>query len=302
MANQHVLIIGNTWAEPNSSAAGVRMFQLIELFLKQDWKITYACAAAKTKNALDLSKHGIKVVSIELNSGSFDEFLVAIKPFMVVFDRFITEEQFGWRVTENCPEALKILDTEDLHCLRKTREKAVMENRRFEVSDLLHTDIAKREMASILRCDVSLIISPFEMELLQNTFKIDKRMLHYIPFMISPIKEETTQHLKSFEERSHFVFMGNFKHAPNADAVWYLKNHIWKGIREKIPAAELHIYGAYPTQRILQMHDSKGGFMVKGYVEDAESAIQSIRVMLAPLRFGAGIKGKFVQAILNGTP
>ncbi len=96
--------------------------------------------------------------------------------------------------------------------------------------------------------------------------------------------------------------MGNFKHAPNADAVWYLKNHIWKGIREKIPAAELHIYGAYPTQRILQMHDSKGGFMVKGYVEDAESAIQSIRVMLAPLRFGAGIKGKFVQAILNGTP
>ena len=80
---------------------------------------------------------------------------------------FITEEQFGWRVAENCPDAIRLLDTEDLHFLRKARQEVVNKNQELN----LFSETAKREIASIYRCDVSLIISEFEMQLLQETFK-----------------------------------------------------------------------------------------------------------------------------------
>ena len=89
-----------------------------------------------------------------------------LNPEIVLFDRFMVEEQFGWRVTECCPDALKILDTEDLHCLRQARQVAVKENREFTLNDL-YSDVAKREIASILRCDLTLMVSEFEINLLQ---------------------------------------------------------------------------------------------------------------------------------------
>jgi hypothetical protein len=60
----------------------------------------------------------VKKETIALNSSSFDVFVKQLQPSIVLFDRFMIEEQFGWRVAENCPNAVRILDTEDLHCLR----------------------------------------------------------------------------------------------------------------------------------------------------------------------------------------
>ena len=70
---QHVLIIGYVWIEPNSSAAGIRMMQLIEQFLKQNWKITFASPAQKGEKASSLNSLGINEVSIELNNSSFND-------------------------------------------------------------------------------------------------------------------------------------------------------------------------------------------------------------------------------------
>src|SRR5690606_4752526 len=140
-----------------------------------------ASTAAISEKTFNLESENISVKSILLNDASFDEFIQELNPSIVIFDRYITEEQFGWRVTENCPNALKILDTEDLHLLRKAREEAV-KNGKPAVAANLFLDIAKRELASILRCDLSLIISEFEMELLQNTFKIPSDLLYYLPF------------------------------------------------------------------------------------------------------------------------
>lgn len=180
--NQKVLIIGSVWPEPNSSAAGSRMMQLIELFLDKSWEITFASPANNSDFSFDIESLGITKVSIQLNSESFDEFIKNLQPTIVLFDRFLVEEQFGWRVAENCPDSLRILDTEDLHSLRQTRQKAFKEKRNYFYSDLLESDIAKREIASILRCDISLIISSVEMDLLLNTFKIDSSLIYYLPF------------------------------------------------------------------------------------------------------------------------
>jgi glycosyltransferase involved in cell wall biosynthesis len=299
---QHFLIIGTVWVEPNSSAAGSRMLQLIELFLKQNWKITFACAAQKSNNAIDLKKLGIEEVSIQINSSSFDDFVKELNPSIVLFDRFLSEEQFGWRVTTHCPNALRILDTEDLHFLRKVRHQQLKKEEKLTIEALLKSDDTKREIASILRCDLSLIISTYEMDLLKSVFKIDQKILFYLPFLLDKIDKNQTRTWKSFEERNHFIFIGNFLHKPNVDAVITLKNEIWNEIREYLPNAEVHIYGAYVTQQIQQLHNPKKGFLIKGFAENSKEVIGKVKIVLAPLRFGAGIKGKLTEAMLCGTP
>ena len=302
MQEKSLLIIGAVWVEPNSSAAGKRMLQLIAQFLERDYKITFAAAAQKNKKAIDLFPLGINEVAIELNNASFDVFVKELNPTIVLFDRFMMEEQFGWRVAENCPQAIRILDTEDLHCLRKTRALCLKQQVPFSIDELLKQDITKREIAAILRCDFSLIISTFEMELLKNTFHIAENILMYLPFLFDEITESQQKKWQSFEDREHFVFIGNFFHKPNVDAVLTLKNKIWTAIRKQLPKAEIHIYGAYVNQEIQELHNKKEGFIIKGFAEDADEVVENAKVVLAPLNYGAGIKGKLTEAMLCGTP
>lgn len=299
---QKLLIIGFVWPEPNSSAAGGRMMQLISLFKAQGFSITFASPAQDSDFMVDLQEYQVDKKSIELNNSSFDIFIKELNPDLVLFDRFMMEEQFGWRVSENCPNALRLLDTEDLHCLRLARQKAFKENRSFIATDLFVEEVAKREIASILRCDLSLMISEFEMELLESTFKIDNSLLHYLPFLVEQIDAAEIQELPSFEERKDFVFIGNFLHEPNWNAVQYLKDTIWPLIKKRLPEAVLNVYGAYPSQKVIQLNNIKDSFLIMGRAIDAQEVVQKARVVLAPLRFGAGIKGKLLEAMQCGTP
>ncbi len=301
-AIQQILIIGTVWPEPRSSAAGSRMMQLINSFLKQGWKITFASAASDSEFMVDLTEIGVNKESIKLNDSSFDDFIKALKPDLVLFDRFMTEEQFGWRVSENCPHAIKVLDTEDLHCLRIGRQKAWKIKKDFQVEDLLDEEVAKREIASILRCDLSLIISTFEMNILVDLFRVDENLLMYLPFMLPKIEDKTIEKWLTFEERTHFITIGNFLHEPNYQAVIFLKNEIWPSIRKKLPEAEMHIFGAYPSEKVNQLNNPKEGFLVKGRVRNVKDVMEKARVCLSPLVFGAGLKGKLVDAMQCGTP
>lgn len=296
--NNSLLIIGFVWPEPNSSAAGGRMMQLISLFKEQGYQITFASPALDSDFMVNLADFGVNKVTIELNDSSFDAFIRHLQPDIVLFDRFMMEEQFGWRVAENCPNAIRILDTEDLHCLRLARQKAFKENRIFQVVDLLEEAVAKREIASILRSDLSLMVSEYEMELLQSIFRIEKTLLFYLPLLVDQFEISPL----SFQQRQNFGFIGNFLHEPNWNAVQYLKETIWPLIRMQLPKAVLEIYGAYPSQKVFQLHNEKEGFLIRGRAENAKEVISNTRVLLAPLRFGAGIKGKLLEAMQYGTP
>ncbi|MBB1349337.1 glycosyltransferase [Pseudoalteromonas sp. Hal273] len=293
-----VLVIGYVWPEPNSSAAGTHMMSLLNAFRAQNWDVEFATPAQRTDHMVNLDDFGITSQSIALNCDSFDEYVKAYNPDIVMFDRFMMEEQFGWRVDKHCPNAIKILDTEDLQCLRNARHEAFKGEREFTTSDL-HSDIAKREIAAILRCDLSLIISSYEMSLLNSVFKIEPSLLHHLPFMVDLSSLPTST--KTFEQRQHFMTIGNFRHAPNWDAVLYLQK-IWPLIRKQLPKAELHIYGSYPPPKATALNNPKTGFLIKGWADNAFDVMQSARVCLAPLRFGAGIKGKLLEAMIMQTP
>jgi glycosyltransferase involved in cell wall biosynthesis len=296
-----LLIIGSVWPEPTSSAAGQRMLQLMDCFQQEGWEITFASAAAKGERAVNFDS-SVRTYTLQMNDSDADHFLNELNPDAVLFDRFITEEQFGWRVAEQCPQALRILDTEDLHCLRRSRKKALDEGRRFVPQDLLRDETARREIASIYRCDLSLIISEYEYQLLIDLFDVGKRLLLYLPFLFEQIEENTIQSWPVFEERRHFVTIGNFRHQPNWDSVHYLYQTVWPEIRRELPDAGMHVYGAYPSQKVKSLHQPEQGFYIEGQVTDARKAVSRARVLLAPLRFGAGLKGKLTEAMQCGTP
>ncbi|WP_370102472.1 glycosyltransferase family 4 protein [Xanthomarina gelatinilytica] len=296
-----LLIIGYVWPEPNSSAAGSRMLQLIELFLSYNYTITFASPCAKSDKAFNLETIGVKQVAIELNNVSFDVFVKTLDPQIVLFDRFMMEEQFGWRVAEQCPNAIKILDTEDLHGLRKGRQVALKAGESFNLNHL-YNDTSKREIASIYRCDLSLIISEAEMDLLKTDFKVPESLLLYVPFLLNLLSTSKIEKLPNFQERQHFITIGNFLHEPNFNAVLYLKETIWPLIRKQLPKAELHVFGAYASQKVTNLHNETQGFLIKGFSEDVSKVMEKAKVCLAPIRFGAGLKGKLVDAMTSGTP
>ena len=293
-----VLIIGYVWPEPTSSAAGSHMMSILRLLKKQGWSVEFATPAQTSQHAIDLDSEGITSKNIVLNCDSFDAYISTYQPDIVLFDRFMMEEQFGWRVEKNCPTALKILDTKDLQCLRSARHKAHKEERNMSQEDL-YSDLAKREIAAILRSDISLIISSYEMELLIDTFKVNASLLLHLPFMVD--LEKCPRKTKTFSQRQHFMTIGNFRHAPNWDVVLYLQK-IWPLIRKQLPLAQLHIYGSYPPPKATALHNPKTGFYIKGWAEDAFEVMEKARICLAPIRFGAGIKGKLLDAMIMQTP
>lgn len=297
MLKQDLLIIGHTIPEPSTTGAGNRMMQLIGLFLEDGYNITFVSTALASERSVTLEHLGISVKQIQLNKSSFDTFIKDLNPSVVMYDRFMTEEQFGWRVAECCPHALRILDTEDLHFLRKAREEAISLQRHIEQSNL-YSDYTKRELASILRCDISLIISEFEMELLQHTFHIPAGLLFYIPFIL----DSSVSDLPSFEERSDFMTIGNLMHSPNVDSILYLKTEIWPLIKRELPESKIHIYGAYAPQKIRDLHNEHDGFLVEGWVDNVSDVMRNGKVCVAPLRFGAGLKGKLLDAMQYGIP
>jgi hypothetical protein len=294
-----LLIIGQTFPEPTTTAAGGRMLQLIEMFTSHGYGITFASSASSSEKSFNLDSIGVATQQITINDSSFDDFVRQLNPTLVLFDRFITEEQFAWRVTQSCPKALKILDTEDLHFLRKARQQALKNATDVKDSNLF-TETAKREIASILRCDLSLIISEFEMKLLADTFAVSKEILYYLPFMVTKLPDSSN--FPEFEQRTNFMTIGNLLHGPNVDSVLYLKKEIWPLIKKQLPQAELYIYGNYAPQHILELHNQKQGFYIMGWADSVAHVMQKARVCLAPLRFGAGLKGKLLDAMLYGTP
>lgn len=292
-----VLVIGAVWPESNSSAAGQNMAALLAHFKAHNYSVHFASAAADSPHKDQQLGNDITLHSIALNDDSFDAFIAGLQPGIVVFDRFMTEEQFSARVRRQCPDALHILNTEDLHSLRHARHEAVKQG--FSAATArLNNAFAQREVAAILRCDLSLIISATEYELLTGYYQVPTRQLLLFPLQqpLTPVNQPL-----AYSEREHFITVGNFRHAPNWDAVLQLKQ-LWPGIRAQLPDAQLHIYGAYPPKKATQLHNTKQGFLVKGWVDDIGNAMSQARVCLAPLRFGAGIKGKLLTAMQYATP
>lgn len=294
-----VLYIGHSWPEPDTTAAGLRQLSLIRAFRKNGYEVHFGCAAGQTQHSIDPADLDFDSHRLFLNDARSDALIKDISPTIVVFDRFMTEEQFGWRVARAVPGSMRLLDTQDLHSLRLVRSQNPEAGESSLVSQWCRHPTFLRELASIYRSDLSLIISSSEINMLNSLTPIAPGMLHYLPLTVAQNDNLT---INNYEERFGFICIGNGKHQPNTDAVTFLKQTIWPSIRKQLPKSELRVFGAYLPQYILDFHNPGEGFLVKGWAEDAVAEMGKARVQLAPLRFGAGLKGKLLMGMACGTP
>ena len=295
-----LLWIGTVWPEPDASAAGSRTMRLLEACQDAGYEVRFVSPCQENLHQAALESLGIRTARLLPNDSNFDAYISDYKPEIVCFDRFMIEEQFSWRVREHVPDAIRILDTVDLHSLRRERQRSVASGEQSLAGSL--SDDTLRELASIYRSDLSLIISRTEASLLKDRFGVPSSLLEVTGFFYP---DPLPFHQR--DERANIVFIGNGLHAPNVDAVRLLKNTLWKPIRAAltergVPDVELHIYGAYLPQEILQFNNPREGFCVKGKMEDLYGTLKQYRCNLAPLRFGAGLKGKVSDGWMVGTP
>ena len=188
------------------------------------------------------------------------------------------------------PHARVLFDTVDLHFLREQRAAEHTGNsalaRQAEVS-------RKRELALIRACDVSFVVSPVELAMLRA--ELPEARLELLS-NVHAIHGRTA----GFAPRSGLVFVGGFGHPPNEDAVRWLTEAIYPHIRAQRPDIELHLIGDIPDA--MRPRFAGPGVHVHGRVADLAPWMETCRIALAPLRYGAGVKGKVNMAMSHGLP
>lgn len=303
----NALVLSNLYPQPNASAAGSRTSYILRQLVdaRETWKsVHFAASAKEVDDAVveELESHGVCFHSIEPNksneiAGLLDR--IGTDLALVLYDKFYTEEAYSFHVHNLRPEAVQVVDMQDMHSMRLGRQSLVTKRGDGWHSlqeSISHCPSAKddallRELASLHRSDLSLVCSPVEHDLLVQTYQMAPSKLCTASFWVDAISDR-----KPWADRNHFCFVGGFRHAPNVDAVKQLARTIWPTIRKRLPTAELHIYGAHPNNAIQQVHNPKEGIHMIGFCEDLEATLSRYRALLAPLRFGAGIKGKIVDA------
>lgn len=178
-----------------------------------------------------------------------------------------------------------IYDTVDLHFLRLQRESALSgRDNGWRQMQALEIELAQK-------CDSTIVTSDFERALLLESGV----QAHVIPIIEQPLQTHV-----AYSARSGVLFLGNYTHEPNVDAAQWLVNDVMPLVWERNANIHLTLAGAEPTPTIQRLASER--VHVTRYVADIRPFFDSARVFAAPLRFGAGMKGKIVQSLAHGLP
>ncbi|GAB2608914.1 hypothetical protein GCM10027191_00990 [Novilysobacter erysipheiresistens] len=189
------------------------------------------------------------------------------------------------------PRASIVFDTVDLHFLREMREAELHDDRRLH----RHAESTRqRELGLVDRADTTWVVSPIERDLL-----LEARPNATVRIVSNIIDEDTPG--QPFEQRRDLLFVGGLRHPPNRDAVEWLARDIFPRIRTKLPGVRLHFVGSPGTGPAMTF-PPESGILVHGHVPDIAPVLDGCRIALAPLRFGAGVKGKVNLSMAHGQP
>jgi GT2 family glycosyltransferase/glycosyltransferase involved in cell wall biosynthesis len=185
-----------------------------------------------------------------------------------------------------------IFQAPDLYFLREMREAEryddpVLRDRALNTRD--------REIAMMSAGDHVVLVSPAEMHVLRPL--LPNTPISIFPGLYAPVREDPT----GFAARRDVFFLGGFGHPPNVDAVQWFVTEVWPHVRMVLPEIEFHIVGAEAPASVLALAEHPG-VKVIGYAPTLEPVLEAYRVGVAPLLYGAGIKGKVATTMGAGIP
>ncbi len=210
---------------------------------------------------------------------------------MCVLSRLEFGSNYMDTVRDACPNARIVFNPVDLHHLREQRE-----------AELNNDDVARarahetriRELTVVEKADATIVVSDYEAELLGGS--VPDAVVVTIPL----VHENVTDRIVQFSHRSGIGFIGGYKHLPNVDAVTFFLDQIWPRVRSSLPDAEFLVIGSDLPEELTSRTDP--GVVWVGYVPDLDPWLARLRLTVAPLRYGAGSKGKVVSSLGRGVP
>ena len=225
--------------------------------------------------------------------------IAAYQPLAAIFSHDEIEHRFAKGYQAFSPLTVRAFDTVDLAFLREMRQSWLKIGGigEPEISPATLTADGLGEAISVARSDVTFVVSEFERTLLTERLFLDADRIRIVSSVHEP---DAVQ--RQFPERDGFVFLGGFQHPPNVDAVRWIVADVWPLIRAKLEQASLFIYGSSMPADIKALDSPTHGIFARGFVADHRKALADARVMLTPLQYGAGVKGKIGEALAVGTP
>ncbi len=290
---RRALIIDAITPQPDHDSGSVRLAAIMELLVERGYQVSFMPENRLYDEGYTeaLQQSGVEVLHapaiIDLESW-LQEHGQALD--LVMVSRHYVLAPILRMLRYDAPQALLVFDTVDLHFLREQRE-AELTGQAVRAEQARVT--RDQELALIGQADISLVVSPVEQQLLAELVpEADIRILSNIHSIHGPGKP--------WHEREGLLFVGGFQHQPNVDAVLWLVKAIFPRIRERLPEVELHLIGSRMPDEIRALQGP--GVQVHGFVADLEPWLNGCRISLAPLRYGAGVKGKVNQAMSHGLP
>jgi len=274
----------------DKDAGSMITFEYLKLFMCMDLKIVFWPANLREVEPYMsvMQEMGIEVIYGCENFGKYIRRYGRFFHFAVV-SRPLTAVSFLDKI-KTYSQAKILYVAHDLHFLREQRRAVLKENTKVE-------DIAVKlkslELSIARRSDVTLVFSDFEKRVLETE---DSNLNVKVMPWIQNVNQDRT----SFEERKDLMFIGSFRHLPNIDGVLWLVNEILPELKKYLAGIKLFIVGSDPTAEIMALNNND--IIVTGYVSDTTSYFLNSKVFVAPLRFGAGVKGKVIEAMSYGLP
>ncbi|WP_373509072.1 glycosyltransferase [Thiocapsa sp.] len=194
-------------------------------------------------------------------------------------------------VLRTCPRARVIFNTVDLHYLREQRQAELSGD---DAQSKIARVVRERELGAMQKADITILISAAEQDLIAR--ELPGVRTYQVPLIMDIPDRRPTP----FEERRDVLFIGGFRHLPNVDAVSWFVASIWPRVKVRIPGTRLHVVGSNPTPAVLEL--AGDDVLVHGFVPDVSGFFNNCRLSVAPLRFGAGLKGKVGRSLGYGLP
>lgn len=289
-----VLVIDSCTPTPDQDSGSIDMYNYLRIFTDLGCRVTflpYSDLRHAQGYTASLQALGVECV--------FRPFVDSLESFIaergtefscVMLTRGETAYECINTVRAGCPQAKVIFNTVDLHFLRERRraELETGQSRSFRAIELEY-----KERYVMERSDITIVISNAEATLLAEEAP-------HVPVTVVPLLRECPGRTKDFVGRKAIVFVGGFRHPPNVDAVQWFCNETWPCIRAKLPDCELLIAGSHMTDQVKAL--AGNGVKILGFVEDLDSLFAEVKLSVAPLRYGAGLKGKVATSLGYGVP
>ncbi len=289
-----VLIVDACTPEPDKDSGSVRMVNLMRLLVADGWKVSFLPENRQflPRYTTELQQLGVEALYLPWIAdvpGWFAEHGPDLDA--VILSRHYVASAFLPLVEAYAPRALKIFDTVDLHYLREERAAGV-DGGDPELARLA-AETKRAELALVRACDVTFVVSDFEQALLAA--EVPEARVEVLSNV-----HEVAGRGRGFAERRDLWFVGGFQHPPNVDAMRWFVGEVWPRIAAELPDARFHVVGSKMPESIRALAGNR--VEVHGHVEDLSPFLDGCRLSVAPLRYGAGVKGKVNQAMAHGQP